>query len=232
MYFPWVGLLEQRRLADIFVYYDDVQFSKGSFSNRVQIKTAKGVVWMTIPLRDLHFGQRINQVEIDDRRDWRAQHQEMLINAYRNAPYVDDMLALVRHVHSSSSQKLVDITKASMIALWEYFDLNPGCRMIDVETLAIRGSSSKRVHDVVRALDGDVYITGHGAKNYLEHDLFENAAIAVEYMDYQCAAYSQLHGKFTPYVSALDLVANCGKEGREVIRSGTINWKKFIGEGV
>lgn len=232
MYFPWVGLMEQRRLADIFVHYDDVQFSKGSFSNRVQVKTAKGLVWMTIPLRDLHLGQRINEVQIDERRDWRAQHQELLTNAYQDAPYVNDMLALVRQVHSSPAQNLVELARASMIALWEYFDLNPDCKLIDVEKLAIPGASSQRVHDVVRALAGNVYITGHGAKNYLEHDLFENSAISVEYMDYQRAAYSQLHGEFTPYLSALDLVANCGKEGREMIRSGSINWKAFIGGGV
>ena len=37
MYFPRVGMLEQIRLADHFVYYDDVQFSRGGFSNRVQL---------------------------------------------------------------------------------------------------------------------------------------------------------------------------------------------------
>ena len=51
MYFPWVGMLEQIRLADVFIHYDDVQFSKGSFSNRVQVKQPDGTsAWMTIPL--------------------------------------------------------------------------------------------------------------------------------------------------------------------------------------
>ena len=40
MLFPWVGMFEQIRLADVYVHYTDVQFSKGSFVNRVQIKTA------------------------------------------------------------------------------------------------------------------------------------------------------------------------------------------------
>ena len=31
MYFPWVGMLEQMRLADVFVHLDDAQFSKGGF---------------------------------------------------------------------------------------------------------------------------------------------------------------------------------------------------------
>ena len=35
MLFPWVGLLEQIMLADVLVNYADVQFSKGSFTNRV-----------------------------------------------------------------------------------------------------------------------------------------------------------------------------------------------------
>jgi hypothetical protein len=33
MFFPWVGMLEQLKLADTYVHYDDVQFEKGSFSN-------------------------------------------------------------------------------------------------------------------------------------------------------------------------------------------------------
>ncbi|MCA9907942.1 MAG: WbqC family protein, partial [Anaerolineae bacterium] len=59
MYFPWAGLLEQIRLADTFVHYDDVQHTRG-FYNRVQIKTGNGVRWITVPLRDWHQGQRID----------------------------------------------------------------------------------------------------------------------------------------------------------------------------
>ncbi len=59
--FPWVGLLEQVRLCDICVHYDDVQFSKGSFTNRVQLKLADGSRWMTVPLANFHLGQLINQ---------------------------------------------------------------------------------------------------------------------------------------------------------------------------
>jgi hypothetical protein len=74
MFFPWAGMLEQMCLADAYVHYDDVQFSKGSFTNRVQIKTAMGVQWLTVPLRDLHLGQRILEVVVDNRQDWRKKH--------------------------------------------------------------------------------------------------------------------------------------------------------------
>ena len=46
MYFPWIGIFEQIRLADVFVFYDDVQFTRG-FINRVQYKTPQGTGWIT-----------------------------------------------------------------------------------------------------------------------------------------------------------------------------------------
>lgn len=228
MYFPWVGLLEQIRLADVFVHYDDVQFSKGSFSNRVQIKTAKGVNWMTIPLSGVRLGQSIVEVQTDNTRDWRGQHQEMLYQAYRSAPFRDEMLDLVRRAHQAPARSLADVARVSMLELTAYFDLAHGTRFVDVGDLDVPGASSQRVRDIVAALDGSRYVTGHGARNYLDHELFEGSSIAVEYMDYQRTPYPQLHGEFTPYVSALDLVANCGKEGKSVICSNSVHWREFM----
>ena len=34
MYFPWVGFLSQISMASTIIWLDDVQFSKGSFTNR------------------------------------------------------------------------------------------------------------------------------------------------------------------------------------------------------
>ena len=52
MYFPWTGFFGQMKLADIYVWLDDAQFSKGSFTNRVQALLNGKQTWMTIPLHD------------------------------------------------------------------------------------------------------------------------------------------------------------------------------------
>jgi hypothetical protein len=228
MYFPWVGFLEQLRLADVFVFYDDVQFSKGSFTNRVQVKTAGGSRWMTAPLPGLRLGQRIDEVLLDSQRDWRIQHRDMLRQAYQDAPYLNDMLALVDDVFARPLTTLSDLARASVLALAGYFGLTSKLRILDAAALEIGGSSSTRVLDIVRSLSGTTYITGHGARNYLDHAAFENAGIAVHYMQYRCVPYPQLHGAFTPYVSGLDLVANCGRDGAAVICSEAIDWKEFV----
>jgi hypothetical protein len=228
MLFPWVGLLEQVALADVYVHYSDVQFSKGSFTNRVQIKTSQGSRWLTVPLEGLRLGQRINEVRIQDRTDWRAGHRSLLASVYEGCPWVKDMLDLVDSVYSRHFDLISDLSEASLMALCEYFDLDEGRQFIQASDLGIAGSSSQRVLNIVRAVGGTQYITGHGARHYLDHDMFEAAGITVSYMDYQLQPYPQAHGAFTPYVSALDLVANTGREGRKFIGSGTRLWKDFL----
>lgn len=230
MFFPWVGMFEQIRLANTYVHYGDVQFSKGSFTNRVQIKTAQGIKWLTVPLQDVSLGQSIDEVRINARTDWRTRHMDMLKQAYAEAPYRKDMLALVESVYQYQGDSIGMLSRLSMEACCNYFGLDAGRRYIDVRQLGIGGSSSQRVLDIVKALGGADYITGLGARNYLDHRLFEDAGIAVEYMDYQKSPYPQLHGEFTPYVSILDLIANLGKDGVDWIHSGTINWKDFVNE--
>ena len=227
MYFPWVGLLEQIRLADVFVHYNDVQYTRG-FYNRVQVKTAAGVQWMTVPLRDQHRGQLIDEVLVDDRRDWRGEHRALLARGYAAAPFLQEMLRVVDSAFNVPATSLADVSCASTLALAEYFGLD--ARFLNSRALGVPGHSSQRLHDITQQLGGSVYATGHGAKNYLDHELFERSGIAVEYMNYQRVPYAQLHGAFTPYVTGLDLVANCGRDGVAVLVSDSTHWRGFVNQ--
>ena len=224
MFFPWVGMFEQIRLADVYVHYLDVQFSKGSFVNRVQIKVPGGFRWLTVPLKNLKLGQKIEEVEVRD-DGWREGHLDFLAQALRGAPYARDALDIVERVYRSSSHRLADIVIASMERVLDYFGLAAGRRIVRSPDLGVGGAGSERVLEIVRALGGNVYVTGHGARDYLDHEAFERAGIRVEYMDYRRTPYPQLHGDFNPHVSILDLIANVGRAGIEFIHSGTAYWK-------
>ena len=228
MFFPWPGFLEQVCLADVFVHYNDVQFSKGSFTNRVQVKTATGVRWLTAPLSGLTLGQRIEDVRLDTHNDWRARHQEFMLQAYADAPCLDDMLALLTDVYDAPCDNIAGLSDRSLRSLCDYFGIGQKTRFMHVEELGIGGSGSQRVLDIVQALGGDTYVTGLGARDYLDHRAFERAGIEVHYMNYSKIPYAQLHGAFTPFVSSLDLLANCGRRGSRVIQPSTVPWREFL----
>ena len=169
MYFPWVGLLEQVRLADVFVHYDDVQFARG-FLNRVQIKTKDGPCWMTVPTRDRYRGQTIDEVLIDDSKAWRDDHRNQISLALRGAPFLDDALGLMDAVFDVPAVTLADISRASVRALARYFELDAETEFLNSRDMGTPGASSQRLKDLTLAAGGDVYLTGHGARNYLEHN--------------------------------------------------------------
>ena len=226
MYFPWVGILEQMRLADVFVYLDDVQFSKGSFFNRVQVKTEQGTPWLTVPLAENKLGQALNQSRLAT-HDWCRKHLNTLRQSYASASYAEEMLGLAETVLNEETESLASLGAASMEALAEFFEVLPGMILRSSE-MEVTGSGSERVLAICQSLGATRYITGHGAADYLDHASFEKVGIAVEYMDYQKREYPQLHGAFTPFVSALDLLANCGQSGRDVIAPRTVCWKDFV----
>lgn len=228
MFFPWVGIFEQVRLADVFVHYDDARLPLGrSFISRVQIKTAGGIRWLSVPVK--RSGQQpINQVRVDDDQRWRQKHLKTLVHNYARAPYVDDMIDVVERVFARSSDYLCDLNIHSIETVADYFGLNT--RYHRASDFHLSGHSSEKLLGLVQALHGSHYITGHGARDYLDHGLFEQHGIRVEYMTYNRTAYPQLHGAFDPHVSVLDLIANTGRQGGQYINSGSLYWKDFLDE--
>ena len=61
-YLPWLGYFYKIANSDVFVFLDDVQFSKNSYTNRVQVfgKDEK-MRWLTVPV-SAHSGQSINEI--------------------------------------------------------------------------------------------------------------------------------------------------------------------------
>ena len=67
-YIPWRGYFHQIKKADLFIFYDDVQYDKHGWRNRNRIKTQQGSQWITIPVYSkgvVEKGIPINQAMFD-----------------------------------------------------------------------------------------------------------------------------------------------------------------------
>ena len=63
-YIPWKGYFDLINMADEFIFYDDVQFTKNDWRNRNKIKTKNGLVWLTIPVIHSSLSQKIKDTKI------------------------------------------------------------------------------------------------------------------------------------------------------------------------
>ena len=63
-------------------------------------------------------------------------------------------------------------------------------------------------------------MSGPAAKNYIQAELFSNAEIELEWMDYSgYPEYTQLSEKFEHGVSILDLIFNEGADAKKYMKS-------------
>jgi len=228
-YLPWRGFFALMKAADVFVFYDDVQFTSNtsrSFFARVQLKTDAGRRWLTVPVRKRgRFGQRIDETEVLD-DGWPARHCAAIRAALGPAPFAARLEPLLATLAGGAWPRLADLTVTTTLQMAEMLGL--ARRTLRASAMDIGGAGTERVLAVCRALGATGYVTGHGALDYLEHEAFDAAGIAVEYMDYDLAPYPQRHGAFEPYVTALDLLANTGPDALAHVNATRVPWREMV----
>lgn len=230
MYFPWCGFINQVLLSDTFVNYDDVQLSRG-FYNRVQVKIPSGIKFVTVPIRKRRQDLLINSAEISYDTDWVSNHRAMFHESFKQCKFRNDALEIFDRVHEKKYKYLSDLSFQSIIEILKYLKIYDHREYVSSSDLNLHGSGSQRLLDITMHLGASTYITGHGAINYLNHELFEKNKISVQYMNYRIKRYNQSHGDFTPFVSSLDAIAHIGPATIDILDStivGPDRVKKII----
>jgi hypothetical protein len=218
-YLPWLGFFDQMLRSDVFVYYDDVQYDKHGWRNRNRIKSATGEpCWLTVPvLRSGRGWPRVMEVEIDRTAAWAKKHIGTIRQYYARAPFARRYLPELEEMLHRDWRLLVDLDLAVVELMCRWLAISrPIHRSSE---LGIGGERSDRLLELCRHFDANRYLSGNAAQAYLDLDLFSGNGIAVEWQDYAHPTYPQLHGPFVPYLSALDLLFNCGHEAEGILKA-------------
>ncbi|MFT6210588.1 MAG: hypothetical protein ACJAYA_000397 [Bacteroidia bacterium] len=215
-YIPWKGYFDLIAKSDVFVIYDEVQYTKNDWRNRNIIKTAKGTEWLTIPVNQKGLNQRIYDTKVSF-NNWGKKHRGTLQANYAKADSFKEVRDMVFDWLSTDAELLTDINTTIIKGICK--QLGIGTRIIDSRELNLVGEPSERLVDACKKLDASVYLSGPAGRNYLKCELFEQEEMTVEWMDYSgYKEYSQLHPPFEHGVSVLDLLFNVGSDARNHIK--------------
>jgi WbqC-like protein family len=220
-YLPWLGFFDQLRRSDVFVYYDDVSFDKNGWRNRNRIKSPAGPHWLTVPVHVHSLRQLISETEIDNRQPWARKHIRTIKQFYAHAPYLKNYVSELEELLLGRCWELLidlDMTVIELMCRWLSLDR----RIVRSSDLAIEGERSERLLNICLQMDANRYLSGNAAQSYLDVDLFANHNILVEWQNYAHPIYPQQHGEFVPFLSALDLLLNCGSESAAIVAGHSI----------
>jgi WbqC-like protein len=213
-YLPWLGFFDQMNRADVFVLYDDVQYTRSDWRNRNRVKGPAGPVWLTVPVQR-QFGQTIRDALVDNRGDWARKHRETLRVHYGKSRFFAAHFPFLEDAFARPWERLVDLDLHLIEGLKRALGIDtPTPRSSE---LGIGGDRLERLLALCRHFGATAYLTGAAAEDYLEPQAFEAAGITLEYQQYEHPVYPQLYGEFVPYLSVVDLLFNCGPESRAIL---------------
>ena len=220
-YIPWRGYFDLIDDVDRFVFYDDVQYSKGSWRNRNRIKTRRGLAWITVPVRHKGLAQLICDTEIDPAMAWEERQLGQIREAYSGAPFFREALSFLESALARKFRTISELNVFLVTELCAYLGIRT--ELVMSSQYPVRGARTERLLALLKAAGATAYLSGPTAKDYLVESDFDAAGIELEYKSYDYASYPQQWGAFQGAVTVLDLIANCGPDSRNRIKSVTPN---------
>jgi hypothetical protein len=217
-YIPWKGVFDLISRVDIFVFYDDVQYTKRDWRNRNKIKTKDGEKWLTVPIKN-KGKQLIYEVEIDNQIKWQENHFKTIKNSYSNSPFFKNYEFIIEEIYLNKRwEKISDLDVYSTKYLANLLNLD--VKWILASELGITGNKEgEKIIKICKELGCDYFINGPSAKKFMDIDLFKKSNIELDFMVYKYPEYKQLHGEFSHFVSIIDVLFNCGPDATKFIFS-------------
>ena len=215
-YIPWKGYFDIINSVDLFVWYDNVQYTPRNWRNRNRIKTSNGTIWLSVPC-DGTQGMTIEDVRILGDA-WRNKHWTALEQAYARAPHFDEYRELFAELYLEGTDEFLSSLNRTFIERICRGPLEVDTPFRDACEFPVTGIGQERILGILEAVSATTYVSGPAGKNYIDPNLFEERGITIEWMEYsKYPEYPQLHGAFEHGVSILDLLFNVGPDASKYI---------------
>lgn len=208
-YIPWKGNFDLIKMADQYIFYDEVQYTKNDWRNRNRIYSKNGLQWLTIPIPKNAVNLKISEVVIED-KNWQQKHYKSICNAYQRAPCFYQIESLLKESYIGNQWKyLIDVNRYLMKKISEMIGIET-C-FSDSKDYVLEGNKVEKLLNLLKQVKANEYISGPSGKNYIDpfRHLFEENNIKLTYMDYsKYTPYTQLKQPFVHEVSIIDMMVN------------------------
>lgn len=208
-YLPWKGYFDLIQNADVFVYYDEVQYTKNDWRNRNRICSKNGVHWLTIPIGHDAVKGTISEARLESTA-WQERHFKSLYHSYRPAPFFKQIEPLLFDVYKAREwETLSEVNRYCIESISRMLGLTT--KFVNSRDFHLSGDRVGRLVSVLQQLGATEYLTGPSAKSYLAGNeaLFEQAGVRLRFKSYVgYPQYRQLSKPFEHAVSVVDLLAN------------------------
>lgn len=212
-FIPWLGYFSKINQSDKFIILDTVDLQIGnanSITNRTRIKTQQGELWLTIPIRKSE-SKLIHSIQIDNKQPWQKKILKSIQMAYSKAPQFNSIFPIFEELLQQRCELLSELNSKIIVEIATWLDITTEI-LIASKMPITSEDKNERLIDLIKQVDGDIYLSGNGARQYNDEAAYNSNGIQLTYTSYKPNEYPQLHGNFIPGLSILDAMMNLTKE--------------------
>ncbi len=214
-YFPWEGYLKKIASVDKFILMDEVQLTDSSPMYRHSLMTVKGEPkYITIPFDKTEYKHKYyKDILLNDKIDWQQNHLNFLKENYGKSPFYKEVMDSIMPIFTKKYTRICDVTIDSVKLLVILLEIDT--EIIYMSDLNYPRDSKKNqlVLDLCLAAGADYYLSGRGAKKYMELEPFNERGIEVEFQEFTQQPYPQHYStEFVGGLSSLDMLFSVGIE--------------------
>ena len=225
-YFPWLGYYDKMAKVDKFTLLDTVQLTDKSNMFRNLFLSKSGTVkYLTIPFEKKGYMEKACcELTINQNIRWQDNHRNFIKDNYRKAAFFNEVWERISWIFEKKYEFLNEPVNDSLIAIKEMLNINT--QIINQSELSHNSDFTKNdlILSLCTAVSADIYLSGNGAKKYMNDLMFEKNGIKVVYQLFTYPVYNQINSKeFIPNLSSLDMLFNCGIEKSREIFKNNVN---------
>lgn len=222
-FLPYIGYWQLINSVDVFVVYDNIQYTKKGWFNRNRFLQNGQAKIFSLPLKkDNSYLDVIERFISDEYK--REKLISVFKNAYCKAPFYKENFEIIEKIIRNNDQNLFNYTYNSIKEL---------CNYLDIKTEIIVSSSININHDlkgknkvitICKELKADEYINSIGGVELYDKNEFFNNNIHLEFLKPQKIEYQQFNDVFVENLSIVDvLMFNDKKTIHKILEDYVLN---------
>lgn len=202
---PYLGYFQLVAAADVFVVYDNIEYTKKGWINRNRILKGAGDAVITVPLQrapdTLHVRDRRVAPDFDRRR-----LLNRILEAYRKAPHLDATWAVVERIVLHDDPNLFRFLLHSLEQLKAHLCIATPLRISSTVDVDHGLRAQDKVLALCERLGAERYLNAIGGLELYRREDFAARGIELRFLRPRLEPYPQLGGPFVSALSILDVL--------------------------
>lgn len=206
-FFPYIGYFQLINAVDVFVVYDNIEYTKKGWINRNRILVNGKPEYISLPLKKDSDYLNVDQRYLSE--SWNMDKKKLLNKikeSYRKAPFYENIMPLIEDIINYPEDNLFKFIYNSILKLSDFLSINTKIVMSSSLQYDNNLKSQDKVLSICKSLGAKTYINPEGGVDLYDKEDFLSNSIELFFLKADKRTYVQYHNDFVPFLSIIDVL--------------------------